>query len=417
MTNIEVLECSGAELEIIEQKEGDIHISFPEDNVLNISGQTIYINNGKSIIDKYVEQDIKPNLSKFADQQMEAYSKTAQEAAEISVSSAESSNQSAQSASLSAKNAQESSASALKSLSEAKTSQQLASESATISSEQATIATTAAISTADYASQASASADKAISSSQLAENFAIQATESAKRAEELSLLIPSQSNNAGKFLSTDGSSTMWQEIELTEYAKLLEDNQFIGKNTIVGSDNLKRTTSLDHNTPPSSWNSNTVLDVYDKNNVQAGYFRHFTDQQGYNGIDFEAKRIINGNTHYSRIGAGIDANGNIMTTAPSCDRSGSILTTSSINKSSKGYVKLGNGILIQWGYVTDSLNGNTSRVLSFPVAFSNTNYSLTFNGVYGSRTDGGWGYIISRNTGSCNVLSAGYTTYWIAIGY
>ena len=49
-----------------------------------------------------------------------------------------------------------------------------------------------------------------------------------------------------------------------------------------------------------------------------------------------------------------------------------------------GYIKLGNGLIVQWGRLqSDFTNGwwiNTNKALVFPIPFSTTNYSITLQG-------------------------------------
>lgn len=59
---------------------------------------------------------------------------------------------------------------------------------------------------------------------------------------------------------------------------------------------------------------------------------------------------------------------------------GSVLTTNSINKSANGYVKLGNGIIIQWGEYAISTGGTST--ITFPIPFSSSNSYGISNGYY-----------------------------------
>ena len=56
---------------------------------------------------------------------------------------------------------------------------------------------------------------------------------------------------------------------------------------------------------------------------------------------------------------------------------GTAITTSAISKSANGYVKLGNGIIIQWGLAKITQNSTATITITLPTAFSNTNYSIS----------------------------------------
>lgn len=103
------------------------------------------------------------------------------------------------------------------------------------------------------------------------------------------------------------------------------------------------------------------------------------------------------------------------------------ITTSAISKGQNGYVKLSNGIIIQWGSLSSS---NTS--LTFPMAFSNTNYSINFFTVITNQNNPNhhtWHSMCAtkKTTGISNVrvgesgvegtTSNNYAHNWIAIGY
>lgn len=122
----------------------------------------------------------------------------------------------------------------------------------------------------------------------------------------------------------------------------------------------------------------------------------------------------------ARVAVHYPASGNPYTEAPASDANNSIVTTVGKNKAQNGYFKLGNGLIIQWGRFTVA-SGKTSATITFPTAFTSTNYSI--NCMQNSK-NGGYQYdgvtgVTSRNTANCTVYtfydSTGYD--WIAIGY
>lgn len=116
--------------------------------------------------------------------------------------------------------------------------------------------------------------------------------------------------------------------------------------------------------------------------------------------------------------------GDVYATAPASSQSGSVLITSVISRNSDGYVKLGNGMIIQWGTTTTSNATRATTTITFPVAFSNTNYKVVpvcFN----QANPGERFYQIHTKTTTNFIAQTTYsgtntgTTIceWIAIGY
>ena len=100
------------------------------------------------------------------------------------------------------------------------------------------------------------------------------------------------------------------------------------------------------------------------------------------------------------------------------DANNSIVTTVSKNKGQNGYFKLGNGLIIQWGVVTET---GATREVVFPVDFTTTNYSVCINP---TNSNSDQVYTINVN----NKTNSGFTSFcggnvslwpfnWIAIGY
>lgn len=78
-------------------------------------------------------------------------------------------------------------------------------------------------------------------------------------------------------------------------------------------------------------------------------------------------------------------------------------------------------MIIQWGYATKPSSGQ-STTITFPVAFSSTNYSLSW-GTEGSSDNGDnyyCRYMLSRSTTKITIkdfLLNRYAIRWIAVGY
>ena len=107
------------------------------------------------------------------------------------------------------------------------------------------------------------------------------------------------------------------------------------------------------------------------------------------------------------------ASGSPWATAPESSVAGSILTTNAINKAQNGYLKLGNGVIIQWGRKEVTASGG--QTITLPTAFTNSNYKV----VSENEASDGYGQlgITERKTTNFTFNPNWAGTYaWIAIG-
>lgn len=117
----------------------------------------------------------------------------------------------------------------------------------------------------------------------------------------------------------------------------------------------------------------------------------------------------------------LDLETNIAFATPS-DAQNSVVTTTGISKSENGFVKLGNGIIIQWGRYPSYVSPDPQRV-TFPTPFTSTNYKAVCTYFRtGGDVDSGKDHInvdTQFTTGFTFRMSdtAAYGVNWIAIGY
>lgn len=197
------------------------------------------------------------------------------------------------------------------------------------------------------------------------------------------------------------------------------DQTITGTKTIMTAKLHIKNDSIVTGTAPSSTQVNSVQFV-DSNDRVMGWVYSSYNAQKEAAVRLQAmKSNAAGDTEYSSIGVAYPATGNPYGFAPSSDENGSILTTVAKNKAANGYFKLGNGMIVQWGRTTDTVN--QTKTITFPVAFTSTNYSIT---VAANNQSSGYSYdgvtgISDRTTTSCKVYSyyANRTYDWIAIGY
>lgn len=110
--------------------------------------------------------------------------------------------------------------------------------------------------------------------------------------------------------------------------------------------------------------------------------------------------------------------GNKYAIAPASDVIDSIVTTVNKSKSKNGYFKLGNGLIVQWGY--SSASGENLSI-TFPTPFSSTNYGmgLTVNSDYGGAIWISEMSVTNRSTTGFKYgnSSKAHPFSWVAIGY
>lgn len=115
-----------------------------------------------------------------------------------------------------------------------------------------------------------------------------------------------------------------------------------------------------------------------------------------------------------RVPLRININNNLVYANPS-DVSNTVVTTTGISKSGNGFVKLGNGIIIQWGFST--IDGSQ---VTLPTPFTSRNYRICATYMRASGSAGsGVGHVVTYPTNSTSFYAntEGGEYQWIAIGY
>lgn len=156
----------------------------------------------------------------------------------------------------------------------------------------------------------------------------------------------------------------------------------------------------------------TGIELSDKNEEKTGRF-----YQAFGTDGDMSSRMICFNSDGSKnawLGVGFKGNGSMYSYAPECALQNSIVTTTAISKSGNGYVKLGNGIIIQWG------NSSTPNTVTFPTAFTSTPQVVISTSHSEKKDD-------ARVSSTYNVTKTSFKSHrygsevfpfrWIAIGY
>jgi hypothetical protein len=182
-------------------------------------------------------------------------------------------------------------------------------------------------------------------------------------------------------------------------------------------------TGITKGTTPSSNHLNAIYWT-DVNGVGIGHVYNYYRTNKENSVRMQVSKMNSASdTDYTSIGVVYPASGNPYGFCPASDVNGSIVTTVNKSKSANGYFELGNGLIIQWGRISITANNATGSV-TFPKAFTSTNYSIT---AAGRRSAGsGQGEISITETYSTtgfswrsNATASYYNNqqFWIAIGY
>ena len=103
--------------------------------------------------------------------------------------------------------------------------------------------------------------------------------------------------------------------------------------------------------------------------------------------------------------------------AGASDANNTVITTVNKSKSSNGYLQLGNGIIIQWGFY-ENTGSQANKTLNLNKAFSNTNYKISLTQNYNSSsTYEANAYIRAKTMTSVDFRCPSGGVEWIAIGY
>ena len=227
-------------------------------------------------------------------------------------------------------------------------------------------------------------------------------------------------STAWNSLAYDLGSTALQSIASSDvltalgYTPVNKTGDTMSGNLVISTDNAYneslslKNTFINKNSAPST-NSFTWLPFKDANDaIVAGmYLRDTTNERELR------LRVDSRDGNNDGFCIGYDANNVAYTSCPQSDVANSIVTTIAKSKSQNGYYKLGNGLIIQWGFLSQvSAPGS----ILFPTAFSSaTSYSITS----GVATSGASIYFSSASSTGINYTAstAKKDYYWIAVGY
>ena len=210
--------------------------------------------------------------------------------------------------------------------------------------------------------------------------------------------------------ATDIALTGWvnDPTKSTNVVHKSGDEEISGYKTFISGGHTLR---IRRGTGSLNW---TDIRTEDTNGVRTGGFRNIIDGSNNNETNMYVTSS-DGSTILGAISVSTDGT-NAWAKAPESDVLGSIVVNSAISKTRNGYVKLGNGIIIQWG----NHNRGTSNTVNLPTAFTSTDYSVVFSGEGNNR----YSWSTSKTTTTFTFNSADDATtnndgvaQWIAVGY
>lgn len=179
------------------------------------------------------------------------------------------------------------------------------------------------------------------------------------------------------------------------------DNQVVhiaGYELVTGTKDFRyicmRSANDDYTSAPAEQQSHSI-GVGDKNGAWMGGWESY---HAVDGAIFKqiSARQQNGD-NYAVLRVGILPNGTQYTYCPGCDWDNSILTNVAVNRSSNGYLKLGNGLLLQWG-INSAAGYNNTTTVNFPTAFVDTAYTIQCTAVDGNNNYSRTAYVMDAQT-------------------
>lgn len=223
----------------------------------------------------------------------------------------------------------------------------------------------------------------------------------------------------------DSSNTYWEDyfgknfVTIGTTQQITGDKEVSGEFVKSGNTNPEIDIKISNYTKGTNPSATTYghLRIVDGAGQQLGNIYKRIDTNGDSSMRFLTEN--KDGSQSARFDIGFKGDGSFYTYLPACDLASSIVTTTAISKTKNGHVKLGNGIIIQWGLAATA-SGTGTKQVSLPTAFSNTNYEVVVTGVQTSYSNDYVGAVevISQTSSNFTIYSCGYSqARWIAIGY
>lgn len=214
---------------------------------------------------------------------------------------------------------------------------------------------------------------------------------------------------------TDTTTTSGTQIATTGWVNTTGNNvvHLAGAETITGAktfnnDLIYKKTSLDFSVIPNTPLYTEIRNV-DVNNKETGQFRVWKDTDSSTHVDLLGRYETDSvNIYGASVGVKTYPNGD---SCGYCEQNtpwawGALVTLTSQNTGTDGYVKYSNGLIIQW-----MLTSNITRlgtVITFPTPFTTTNYAICFNPYKSEPLNENATTVTERTASNCKVYGKVY---------
>lgn len=227
-------------------------------------------------------------------------------------------------------------------------------------------------------------------------------------------------------VATTGSYTdLSNKPDLSGYAIDIDVAHLAGDETITGVKSYSAMPALifpdeTRGTAPSSASYGGIA-FLDNNGERMAILEKDHSTNGSISLNLRAANpTTTGTASQATLGVTYPMSGNPYTTAPASDVNGSIVTTVNKSKNSTGYLQLGNGIILNWGYA--KMTNDTTTEMTFAKAFSGANNYGMAQGYWSPASSRQDPLTITAKTSTGFTIrnSAGSGTnycFWVAIGY
>lgn len=186
-----------------------------------------------------------------------------------------------------------------------------------------------------------------------------------------------------------------------------------GAETITGAktfnnDLIYKKTSLDFSVIPNTPLYTEIRNV-DVNDKEIGQFRVWKDTDSSTHVDLLGRYETDSvNIYGASVGVKTYPNGD---SCGYCEQNtpwawGALVTLTSQNTSTDGYVKYSNGLIIQWMLTSNITRSGT--VITFPTPFTTTNYAICFNPYKSEPLNENATTVTERTASNCKVYGKVY---------
>lgn len=192
-----------------------------------------------------------------------------------------------------------------------------------------------------------------------------------------------------------------------------------GEQTITGHKKFMQKNVDTNNLPESGTKFGDGITFVDVNNKRIGKISPSLNSSGLLTLDINSSSDLSGSTKYATISPRVTSSGDVgIWGSASAENSMFVTTAAHTFNTYSGYVKFGNGLIIQWGRASNTVSGSLMSI-TFPTPFTEaTSYSVTGSSTLASGTNQGHDFVSSLTATNFKfqLNSDMAPANWIAIG-